>query len=280
MHRAFVAVLFAAFAVAQSKLTVDRLAVHQHEDGPVLPLTYEFLPGETVHFSARLNGFAWEQDKESPDRYVRLTWQTSIADAAGVAVDKPQSGKIQATLTFQDKEWKPKMLANWTLPPHASGGTYRVTLQATDDVSHDRLTAVYEFKVRAPSVEPAPELAVRNLRFLRHEDDTAALNPPAYRGGEALWAKFDIAGYKLGPSNRISVSYGLAVENAEGKQLFAQPDAALEQGEYFYPRRSVPGTLSLTLDANVAAGEYVLVVLVDDKLGGTKRETRAHFRVE
>src|SRR5690349_2168729 len=45
---------------AASKLAVDRMALHQFEDGPVLDPGYEFLPGETAYFSCRLAGYKIE----------------------------------------------------------------------------------------------------------------------------------------------------------------------------------------------------------------------------
>ena len=47
---AFVA---ATVAFAQSKLAVERLELQQMEDGPALAPGYEFVPGETAHFSCR-----------------------------------------------------------------------------------------------------------------------------------------------------------------------------------------------------------------------------------
>jgi hypothetical protein len=76
------------------------------------------------------------------------------------------------------------------------------------------------------------------------------------------------------------VDYGLAVLNAEGKELFAQPEAAAESKESFYPQLRVPGALSLNLDANVPRATYILVVTVRDKIGGATAEQRETFQVE
>lgn len=273
------ACLTASAALGAGKLQVERLAVHQYEDGPVLEASHEFLPGDTIYFSCRLGGFATEP--ASDERRVRITWAARIDDPEGVPADKAQSGTVTATLAEQDKDWRAKFLAEFVVPPHAPGGVYKIKLQAKDEVDASSLEASYEVHVRGPAAPiPAEDLVVRQFRFLRNEDDTLALNPAAYRGGDTLWARFDMAGYKLGPSNAVSVSYGLAIENAEGKRLFEEASAALDQGEYFYPRRTLPGTLSLTLDKNVSAGQYTLVVLVDDKVGDKKIESRQTFRVE
>ena len=36
---------------------IERLALHQFEDGPVLDSSYEFVPGESRHFSCRMTGY-------------------------------------------------------------------------------------------------------------------------------------------------------------------------------------------------------------------------------
>jgi hypothetical protein len=100
-----------------------------------------------------------------------------------------------------------------------------------------------------------------------------------YHAGEMLWARFDITGYQLDANHRFSVAYGLRVESAEGKPLFAQPEAAAESHESFYPQRYVPGTLSLSLDNNVPAAAYTLVVTIHDKIGNQMWEQRQAFQV-
>ena len=56
MHRV-VALAFAAAALSPaSALSVERMAMQQFEDGPLLPASYEFLPGEAAHFLCRLAG--------------------------------------------------------------------------------------------------------------------------------------------------------------------------------------------------------------------------------
>jgi hypothetical protein len=70
------------------------------------------------------------------------------------------------------------------------------------------------------------------------------------------------------------------VLGSDGRQLFAQPDAAAEAKESFYPQRWVPGVLSLSLDANVPKASYTLAVTVRDKLANETTELRETFQVE
>jgi hypothetical protein len=95
-----------------------------------------------------------------------------------------------------------------------------------------------------------------------------------------LWARFDIVGYKFGDNNRYSVDYELAVEDSTGKRLFAQPEAAAELHESFYPQSVVPGELSLSLDKNVVPASYTLVVTLHDKIGDQSWEERRTFQVQ
>lgn len=277
------ALLWAGVLYAQPKLSFDRLALHQFEDGPVLAATYEVLPGETVWFSCRVAGFQTEK-KGDTNRGAKLSWQMRVLDPSGIPVDKPRSGQIEENLSPEDKSWQPKFLASFEIPPFAPGGVYRIPVIFKDEIAGAEISGQLEFRVRGPVIEPAETLVIRNFRFLQTENDTTPFRPALYRPGSMLWAKFDIAGFKFGDKNRFDVNYGLAIlggaeDGAEPKQLFAQPDAATESKDSFYPQRIVPGSLSLSLDSNVAPGSYILVVTVHDKVGDQSAEFREPFQI-
>jgi hypothetical protein len=137
-----------------------------------------------------------------------------------------------------------------------------------------------EFRVHGDIVAPSETLTVRNIRFMRQEDDPTPLRSPVYRPGAMLWARWDIAGYKFGAGNRFSVEYGFAVLAPDGKELFALPKAASESEESFYPQRQVAGGLSLSLPAKMPAGEYTVAVTARDLIGNQTTEQRETFRVE
>src|ERR1043166_2710243 len=80
----------ASLAGAAGKLSIQRLAVHQFEDGPEMAPTHEFLPGETVYISCRISGF--QQPKE--DEHVKLEWTLAATDPAGIPFEKAKSGVI------------------------------------------------------------------------------------------------------------------------------------------------------------------------------------------
>ena len=264
---------------AQPKLAFERLALHQYEDGPLLPAAHEFLPGETIWFSARIAGFESRQDGDN--RNVKLSWQVGIADPAGVAVEAPRTGRLDESLRTQDKNWVPKFVVSFLLPSFIPGGNYHIPVTVKDELVGSEISGSLEFHVRAESIEPSETFVIRNFRFLRNENDTEALRQPVvYPPGAMLWAKFEMAGYKFEANHKFSVEYGLAVLNADGKELFAQPEAAADSKESFYPQLRVPGALSLHLDPNVPAATYTLVVTVRDKIGGQTAEHRETFRVE
>jgi len=263
---------------AAPKFVFERLALHQFEDGPLLPDSYEFLPGETGWFSCRMAGFSVEPEEET--RHVSLIWELRVVDAAGVLLEAPQNGEIDQKLRSQDKDWAPKFLANFQVPPFAPGGVYRVAIVAKDEIAHAEIKGELAFRVRAAAFVPADTLTIRNFHFFRGENDTAPMTTSAYRQGSTLWARFEIVGYKFQEDNRFSVDYGLTVLAPDGKELFTQPEAATESKESFYPQRLVPGGLSLNLEKNLAVGTYTLVVVVHDKISGQATEQRATFRVE
>ncbi|HSR08413.1 MAG TPA: hypothetical protein VLM42_14765, partial [Bryobacteraceae bacterium] len=74
-------------------LAVDRIALHQFEDGPVLGPNHAFLPGETVYFSCRLTGYqlAGAGDEQ---RSVKLSWTMQVSDPKGVPLVSEASGQI------------------------------------------------------------------------------------------------------------------------------------------------------------------------------------------
>jgi hypothetical protein len=264
---------------AASKLAFERLALHQYEDGPLLPSSYEFLPGETIWFSARIAGF--ESQPAGDNRNVKISWQVGVTDPTGVAVEVPRTGRLDESLRSQDKDWVPKFVVSFLLPSFVPGGAYHIPVTVKDELAGSEISGSLEFHVRAESIEPAASFVIRNFRFLRNETDAEALRQPVvYKPGTTLWARFDMAGYKFEANHKFSVDYGLAVLNADGKELFAQPEAAAESKESFYPQLRVPGALSLKLDPNVPAATYTLVVTVHDKIGGQTAEQRETFRVE
>jgi hypothetical protein len=272
------ATFFGAAPPLSAAFSVDRIALHQFEDGPELGPNHAFLPGESVFFGCRLTGYQSAVTGDN-QRSVKLSWTVEVTDPSGTPLLAGAKGEIAEPISPQDKNWYPKFLHHFDIPPFAPGGAYHIKVTARDEVAKTDLTSQLEFQVRGHAVEPSPVLAARNLRFVKDETDGPALDPAVYHPGERLWARFDITGYKYGDKNHYSVEYGLAILRESGEQVFAQPAAAADSSEGFYPQRYVPGAVSLNLQPDVPEGSYTLVITMADKVGGQTAEGRREFRI-
>jgi hypothetical protein len=264
---------------AEPDVKVERMSLHQFEDGPLLPDSYEYLPGETAYFSCRLSGYQVEPSGDDR-RLVKLSWKLDVLDPSGVPIDPPKAGRIEDRLSPQDKEWIPKFLASFMVPPFALPGNYRISVQAKDEIAGNEAKADLTFRVRAHEVAPSDTVVARNFRFLSSEDDAIGTRSGLYHPGETVWAHFDVTGYKFEANTRFSVDCGLAVETADGKQLFSQPEAASQSTDTFYPQRYVPITLNVSLDKNVRPATYILIVTLRDNIAHLSSELREPFLVQ
>src|SRR5205823_7756034 len=135
------------------QLTIERIALHQIEDGPAVANTYEFIPGETVHFSCRLTGYQIE--KKDEEQSVKLSWQMRVLDPSGIPVEKDKAGRIEESVLPQDKNWTPKFLASFIIPAFAPSGTYKIPVKVKDEIGRTEATAELAFKVRGHEVAPS-----------------------------------------------------------------------------------------------------------------------------
>ncbi len=258
---------------AGAQLAVVGSSLHQYEGGPPLPAGFRFGRGETVFVRFRIQGFA-----RSPEARVDLVCKLDAVDARGVRLVPTEQKQIQTELAPEDKDWLPVVRYEFVIPPLADPGTHRVLISVEDRLAGRGAKAEIPFEVRGPSVEPSDTLVARNFRFLKGEDGPLVEGLPIYARGEMLWARFEITGYRIGPGNRIEVEYGLAVLGPTGKQLYSEPQAALEKSTPFYPHRYLPGILSLNL-AQAQPGDYTLVLQIRDRVGGQECESRHPFQV-
>ena len=266
-------------AGAASSLTIQGIALHKFEDGPLLDASYEFLPGETAYFSCRLEGFQTEQGGEDV-RNAKLSWTMEERDPAGALLEPAAAGRIEASLFPQDTNWLPKFLHTFTVPPFALSGEYKITVHARDEISGDEVSGELKFRVKGRAVDPSPALAIRNFLFLTSEDDAFGMRQPLYKLGQKIWARMDVTGYKFAANNRFEIAFGMAVASPDGLQIFSQPDAGTQSGESFYPQRYAPGMLTVNLSSNSPPGTYTLIVTVEDKIGQQSVELKQPFKVE
>jgi hypothetical protein len=187
---------------------------------------------------------------------------------------------LDTTISDQDKEWRPKVRNEILLPTFAPPGKYKVVTTLTDDLSKQTASAETVFEVTGFAIEPASELTVRNFGFYRGEDDAKPIPTAAYRAGDTLFARFNMVGFRFGERNTIDLAYDVAVLNPEGKEIYAQPNAAVEKSFSFYPKTFVPGGMNLTLQPDMRKGQYTIVLTVHDFAGKQNYETRHTFDVE
>jgi hypothetical protein len=263
-------------APTAKQLTIVKPSVRQYEDGPPLAPNFSFFTGDTVFFSCQIQGYQVSPDSNNIDLHVQL----QAVDPEGVPLAESVQRNISTQISAEDKNWMPIVRETIQIPPLALPGVYHMRVAVDDKLSKQTAKGDVEFSVRGRRVEPSDKLVARNFRFLRTEEDRDPMEQPVYKPGDTLWARFEIAGFRYGPNNRVQVSYGVAVLAATGETLFTQPQAAVEQDESFYPKRYVPGALSLNLNAKVKPGEYTLVVTLRDEIGNQTDESRHVFRVE
>jgi hypothetical protein len=273
----------AGLLCAAPKLTVERIALHQFEDGTLLDSSYEFLPGETAYFSCRLTGYQVRTvDDDLQD--AKLAWSMQVRDPAGALLEPPAQGRIDAELFPEDTNWLPKFLKSFVVPPFAISGEYRISVRVRDEIAGSEVSGELKFRVKGHALDSSNAFAARNVVFLSREDDALGTRSGLYHPGGTAWVRMDVSGYKFADGetekNRFSISFGMALENADSTKLFSQPDAGTETDASFYPQRYSTGTLTLNLDKNLPAGAYTLVLTIHDKIGDQSYEVRAPFRVE
>jgi hypothetical protein len=268
-------VLLMAFGLyAAEPLAVIDAVLAQSDGGTPVPSDFEHTPGEVMFFSCRVAGYQVTAEK------VQLKYRIDAFDAQGVRLVEPIEAPIAAEISPQDKDWRPKIRQEIAIPPLAASGKYRVSISLQDLLAKTSTTKDIHFLVHGHEVAPSDTLTVRNFHFYRSEDEPQPLAKAAYRPGDAVWARFDIIGYKLAEGNRIDVSYGIAVLNAEGKVLWSQAEAAAERSQSFYPKRYVPGSMSINLQPKIKPGSYGIAVTAKDAVGNQSYETKQTFTVE
>jgi hypothetical protein len=260
---------------ATAPLAVVRLTVSDRDGGAAVPSSFVHDPGETMFFSFQVDGYT-----ASSGERVHLSYKLDAFDPHGVRIMEPVAAEIEETLAPEDKNWKPTVRQEIAIPPLADSGTYKIAVSVTDLVGKATAASEVPFQVHGRRVDPSDTLVIRNIRFYRGEDDREALSKAAYRPGDAVWARFDIIGYKFGEANAIDVSYDVAVLAPSGKVLYSQPQAGADRSQSFYPKRYVPAIFSLATKRDTHAGEYTIQVTAHDGVGSQTFEARQSFTIE
>ena len=260
---------------AAAGLEVVRPIIAQSDGGVSSPPGFEHVAGETLFFSCRISGYA-----KTPEEKVHVAYSVEAFDPKGLPLTEIYKNELVNDVAPQDKEWMPKIATEIQIPPLVGAGTYKVLIKIEDLVANTKAELSVPFEVRSKAVQPSDTLVARNFQFFRGEEDTQPIEKAVYRGGGALWAKFDIIGFKYGDKNRIDVSYVTSVLGPSGKVLWTQPEPAVEQSESFYPKRYVVASMGITLLAKTTPGEYKIAVTITDGVGKQTYETKQTFTVE
>jgi hypothetical protein len=254
-------------------LKVGNAVAAQFEDGPPLG-SLRLVPGEIVHFSFTVEGY-----RKSPAGRVELTGHVQIFDPTGTPIYPKDEIPLIATLGEEDKDWKPKLRSEVSIPPIAPPGVYKIRFDVTDELSHESAFGEASFAVEAKFVAPAGALVIRELNFYRNQDDTTALITPSFKAGDMVWVRFYITGYKFGEQNSIDVSYDVELLAPDGTSIMKQEDAATEKSTAYYPQPYIPGIFNLSLKATMTHAPYTLVVTARDAVGKQTAAAQGKFQV-
>jgi hypothetical protein len=269
------AAVASGWVFAAAPLAIVQPAISIMEAGtPDLPGAVH-VPGETVYFSCRILNYT-----KNPDDKVRLAYSVQAFDPAGVPLAEPSHNGIEAEVSFQDKNWRPRIETEVVIPPLVPSGVYRITVKVEDLVAKTSAQLDAPLRVRGHIIQPGAALTVQNLQLFRGENDNEPVAKPAYRPGDVVWARFDITGFKYGQANHVDVSYVTALAAASGTVLWKQTEPAVERSESFYPKRYIPADFGLNLDKKIRPGEYAITITVKDGVGSQTYETRQPFTVE
>ena len=211
-----------------------------------MPPGFEHVAGETLFFSCRIAGYA-----KTPEEKVHVAYSVQAFDPKGVPLTEIYKNELVTDVTPQDKEWMPKIATEVQVPPLVASGTYKLVIKAEDMIARTNAELAVPFHIRGKVVEPSDTLVVRNFQFFRGEEDSQSLIKAVYHGGDAVWAKFDITGFKYGKDNHIDVSYVTSVISPSGKVLWTQ-DPARGGTE----RELLSQTLRRRLDGDQSSGEH------------------------
>ncbi len=266
--------LLPAALAAPPALEIVKPVISQMEGGAPDPASFDHVPGEILFFSCRIANYA-----KSPEEKIHIAYSVQAFDPKGVALTEIYKNEFTDEVGPQDKDWTPKIATEVGIPPLVASGTYKIVVQAEDLIAKTKAELSVPFQVRGRDVAPSDTLVTRNFQFFPREEATEPLIKPVFRAGGALWARFDIIGFKYGEKNKIDVSYQISILSASGKVLWTQPEPAVEQSISFYPKRYISANFNIGLET-VKPAQYTILVTVKDAIGQQSFESKHNFMVE
>lgn len=266
-------------AAATGQLRVAYTAYSRYEGGAPMPQPITFLPGDQVVFRAKVSGYRTAEVGYQEYR-VKLSYEVSATDFRGLTIGKTKKGELNEAVHKEDKEWLPTLDYKFLIPAMAEYGEAHIRLRVRDEVSQKE--AVYEeaVQVNGKRLPALASVSVIHFGFYRRQEDASPLPSGVYRPGDTLWAKFDVAGFRIGEQNHFHAECDVQVRDAEGKVLFEQPGAISRDATPEYPERYLPGTFSLEIRPGTAKGQYAIAVIARDQLSGQSSESVFPFTID
>ena len=266
---------FALRCCAPRRLEVVRPIIAQSDGGAPMPPGFEHVAGETLFFSCRIAGYA-----KTPEEKVHVAYSVQAFDPKGVPLTEIYKNELVTDVT-------PAGQGVDAEDRHRSADSAAGRLRHVQDRDQgrrpdraDNAELAVPFQVRGKTVEPSDTLIVRNFQFFRGEEDTQPLDKAVYHGGDAVWAKFDITGFKYGEKNHIDVSYVTSVISPSGKVLWTQPARGGAERELLSRSATWRRRWGSHLLPNTKPGEFTIAVTVKDAVGNQTYETKQTFTVE
>jgi hypothetical protein len=115
--RPYPALLIALASVAFSAtapLAILKPSLSDLEDGPAVPPSFTFVPGQFIFLSFEIGGY-----KASDERKIHLSYKVDALDPKSVRLVEPFAGTVDTALADEDKNWKPKVRQQFLIPPLA-----------------------------------------------------------------------------------------------------------------------------------------------------------------
>ena len=154
-------------------LKLAKPVISQFEDGPAAAPSQKSIPGETIFFSVAAEGY------KIVDGKVRMAGHAQLFDSNGVAATPREEIIIGTSLNEEDKEWKPKIRAQFFLPPIAPGGAWHVRYDAEDLQSGQKQAGEITFTVEGHAAQKVSGLVIRDFgssltpKYFRESSSTA-----------------------------------------------------------------------------------------------------------
>lgn len=265
---------------ADETLAIIDAGVQSSEDAPFVSADYRFQPGDYVYVIFGVAGFQSAAGTEGQPRKISLTYRITPEDLNGVALASPVTDKIDVELNAEDKNWTPKRRASFLLPSLVSAGNFQIHIVVNDLIAKVETSKTLPFRIGGVTLATPGSLSVQDFQFFRRETDRQPVEVPAYAGGDTVFVRFLITGFKVEEKNTYRVSYELLVTRPDGKPFLNRPDAAELTANSFYPAQYLPGELNLTTSHDSPKGTYIIVLKVNDKVGGNSKEVRFPFTIE